>query len=348
MSAIVMEQRFREQLAEIAAKKEIGELKVRYIKQGKGGKLFETCRKEKLLYIGFGTEKSGLRGLCNQARNPKQASEAEKKIKDHWLDCQKKTSAVATRNTNTMLYVAKDEGNTLWITIENRKIYYGLTKGEELKQYAPWVDNDFNSGSAKDMKYGWCDRNILGETLDVNKISGALTKTQSTQGTMAEIQPDIACYFLKLLLSEKIKSKSHAEKARCYLGVTLAKIIQTLQPSEFEVLVDLIFANSGWKRDGELGGNIKFVDVTLKLPSTDETAGVQVKSETNDKEFQEYLDKDYRNQNFDKFFYVYHTGTVSEKIIPEEEKNVHVWDVDKVASRAIDAGLSQWIIDRAR
>ena len=86
----------------------------------------------------------------------------------------------------------------------------------------------------------------------------------------------------------------------------------------------------------------------LSFLAQGETAGVQVKTKTNQDEFQKYLDNDYSGR-FDKFFYVYHTGDVKE---PPNKDNpykngLYIWGALKVSEKAIDAGLSQWIIDRA-
>jgi hypothetical protein len=42
------------------------------------------------------------------------------------------------------------------------------------------------------------------------------------------------------------------------------------------MLVDLVFANSGWRRIGRVGKTQKTVDIELMLPTTGERAFVQV------------------------------------------------------------------------
>ena len=335
------QEHYRRQIEEIASKKD--KLEVRYIKLGKGGNMFATCLENNMLYIGFNTHLDEVRRLSNEARDPSKTELVKKEIHDHWIKKCDKTLGTASNFTNRLLEVAQDQGNTLWFTIENRKLFYGLSDGKELERFEPWVDNGFNSGSAKKMKYGWCNVTINGDVLDISKISGALTKTQATQGTIANISPGPSKYLISLILGEPLELKIKAENARTHLVSLLAEIIKDFQPSEFEVLVDLIFSNSGWKRDGELGGNIKFVDVTLKLPTTGETAGVQVKTKSDKKQAQKYLDEDFRGMGFDKFFYVYHSGSGVHK----DDVNYHSWCVKTVAEKSIDAGLTQWIIDRA-
>jgi len=337
-----MEKRFKQQLDEIEAKRDT--LEVRYIKLGQGGNKAEKCFENDLLYIGYDTHRPEVREWCNEARDVNKRDLAIHKIQNYWIEKRNKKQGTATNFTNSVLSVAKDQGNVLWFTVHKRLVYYGLTAGDDLERHLCWENIELDPGSAKRMKHGWCSKYKAGHPLEVNKLSGALTKTQSTQGTIAKIQDKPANYFLNHLLCKPLALKDRAKKARETLQEDLAEIIKDLQPTEFEVLVDLIFANSGWKRDGELGGNIKFVDVTLMLPSTGETAGVQVKTETNKRVSQQYINGDYSSQGFDKFFYVYHTGDVKK---PKRDDNLYIWGAMEVAEKAIDAGLSQWVIDRA-
>ena len=54
------------------------------------------------------------------------------------------------------------------------------------------------------------------------------------------------------------------------IRVTL-DMIRRLQPDEFEIMVELIFARNGWRRTGSVGGNQADVDVMLEHPVTEET-----------------------------------------------------------------------------
>lgn len=319
------------------------ELTVYYIKLGQAGLAFQECLERDLLYVGYDSHIPEIRELSNEMRDSKLLRSAQETLSAYWRK-QGKTAATATNFVNRIGEVVKDSGKTLWFTIENRKIYYGITAGGPLEPHKPWETGANVQGSAKKMKYGWSDLASDGSYLHLHKISGALTKTQGTRGTMAKIKAGPAKYFIKTLLGEPLQLKAAAEAARKELIIKLAEITRDLKPSEFEVLIDLIFTNSGWKRDGELGGTLKFADVTLRLPSTGETAAVQVKTKTSRREAEEYIQRDYRSQGFDKFFYVYHSGDV---IKPKDDDNYFVWGLDEVVEKAIDAGLSQWIIDRA-
>jgi len=204
-----MEQRFKDQLDEIEAKREA--LEVRYIKLGAKGKVADDCFKNNLLYIGYGTHLPEVREWCNQARDVNKRDLAVDKIQNYWVQKENKTQGTATNFTNSVLSVAEDQGNILWFTVHERRVYYGLTAGGELERFQPWEKNGDNSGSAKRMEFGWCSVNKAGHALEVNKLSGALTKTQSTQGTIAKIQDKPANYFLNHLLCRPLAIKDRAK-----------------------------------------------------------------------------------------------------------------------------------------
>lgn len=344
-----MDKRFKDQIAEIKKRQE--SLSVRFIKLGEGGGRVDVCVENNLLYLGFWTEREEYLHRANSIRTAtdKKATRlaVAKHYQKHYLDLyqrEQKASpesaarSMGTRAANTVMDIAEDSGNILWWTLHNRTIYYGLTDGGALENA-----HQFGGiGSAKKMPYGWCNLDARGEVLEESKLSGAFTKTATTRLTMAKIGDAPAEYFIKTVLGVELEFKQQALKAKSDLKSALVSIITDLRPSEFEVLVSLIFSNSGWRLDGEIGGNVKFVDVTLTLPSTRETAGVQVKTGSKKNVSQKYVDG-FEEHNMDKFFYVYHSGEAK----PSKVDNYFIWDVNVVADKVIDSGLVDWVIDRA-
>jgi len=147
-----VEQRFIHQLQEIEARRE--DLTIRYIKLGKGGGVAEECFRNDLLYIGYDTHLQEVREWCNQARETKKRDLVVHKLQRYWVDIHNKTQGTATNFANSVLSVAEDKGDVLWFTVHNRRVYYGLSAGNELEHHLSWQDNGFNSGSSKKMKYG--------------------------------------------------------------------------------------------------------------------------------------------------------------------------------------------------
>jgi hypothetical protein len=69
----------------------------------------------------------------------------------------------------------------------------------------------------------------------------------------------------------------------------IVPLMDLLTWQDFEMLVDLVFANSGWRRVGQVGKSQKSVDIELMLPTTGERASVQIKSAATKQDLAEYL-----------------------------------------------------------
>ena len=69
----------------------------------------------------------------------------------------------------------------------------------------------------------------------------------------------------------------------------IVPLMRLLTWQDFELLVDLVFTNSGWRRVGPVGKTQKTVDIELMLPTTGERAFVQVKSSAGKRDLDEYL-----------------------------------------------------------
>ena len=114
-------------------------------------------------------------------------------------------------------------------------------------------------------------------------------------------------------------------------------------PRDFELMAELIFSHSGWQRQSWTGGSQRAIDVNLRLPSTGESAFVQVKSETDDSQFDEYASYLAGTEAHACMFYVWHSGAINRK----PSSNITLWGPDVIASKVLEAGLLTWLKDRA-
>ena len=53
--------------------------------------------------------------------------------------------------------------------------------------------------------------------------------------------------------------------------------LSPLHPNDFEILVDLVFRNAGWRRVSSVGGAMKFVDMELDWIQS-QAIGIKFKS----------------------------------------------------------------------
>lgn len=71
---------------------------------------------------------------------------------------------------------------------------------------------------------------------------------------------------------------------------------------DFELLVDLVFSSSGWRRLSQVGRTQKTIDLELVLPSTAERAFVQVKSQATRASLDDYVGRLAEADAYDRMF----------------------------------------------
>jgi len=108
--------------------------------------------------------------------------------------------------------------------------------------------------------------------------------------------------------------------------------------------VGLVFSVSGWRRQGDVGGPQKTIDIEMTLPTTDERAFVQVKTSTDQAELDKYVGQ-FETLSYHRMFYVYHS---SKKPLAEpDDDTVTVVGPHKLAEMVVEAGLVSWLIRKA-
>ncbi len=111
---------------------------------------------------------------------------------------------------------------------------------------------------------------------------------------------------------------------------------------DFELLVELVFSQSGWRRVSASGGTQKTIDIELVLPTTGETAFVQVKSRTNQAQFDDYMER-FEERGDGRMFYVYHTANNALRV---EDEGVNIVGPDRLAELVLETGLFGWLLKK--
>ncbi len=302
---------------------------VRYIKLGEGGQYERDCIERGVNRIGFGTVKPERFELCAGRRWDELYGSfiAEGKVKG--------TARAFTTQVRTFF---EDDGAILWITFHAGKLYWGSVGG------APMPSAEFQ-GAIRLMQNGcWRSTDLKGQSLLKDSLSGKLTKVEGFRGTSCEVT-EARDYVIRRINGEKLKEVQTAIDKRADLEKAAIGVIRLLTPKDFELLVDLIFSTSGWRRVGVVGGPQETVDVHLTLPSTGEDAYVQVKSEATQEVLEDYLARlEERRGVFQRMFFVYHTGDIH---LPEGERPVTIVGPEELPKMVIEAGLIGWLIDKA-
>lgn len=295
--------------------------RVRYIKLGRGGKWEGECLKSGIIRIGFGSAQGQRFELCQSGR---------------WDDlfetfiAEGRDKGTANRFTNELRLFFDDDGSILWITFVGERLYWGMVGHDKP---LPHADAD---GVWRRVRGGLRCTDLKGEELTKDRLSGALTKLAAYRGTSCEV--DVSDYVIRRINGEKTPEVERAIGASEELKAAVIPLMKLLGPRDFELLADLVFTTSGWRRVGVVGKTQKTLDLDLFLPSTRERAFVQVKSETSTAELDVYVAK-MEGGPYDRMFYVFHTGEAE-----TDDPRVTIIGPEALADLVMEAGLVSWLI----
>lgn len=142
------------------------------------------------------------------------------------------------------------------------------------------------------------------------------------------------------LLDERLPELDNARQAEQKLLESMRPLIQRLSWREFELLIDLLFSTSGWRRLGATGGLQETVDLELILPTTGERAFVQIKSKASPETFNDYRNRLKQTSIYTRMFFVWHTGDVGK--VGVDEKIILIGP-SRLPQMILDAGLYTWL-----
>ena len=296
--------------------------RIRYVKLGSAGGWEGECLKKGIIRFGYGSATEIRFPLCLESRWSDLMESFIKEGKD------KRT---ATRFTNETRLFFEDDGSVLWLTFIHEQLQWGFLKPKAAERH------ESGDGVFREVEGGWRCTDMNGEPLNKDRLSGAVTKLEAYRGTSCDV--DVADYVIRRINGQKTLEVERAVVAIQELKASIVEMVKLLGPKDFEMLVDLVLSTSGWRRLGFVGKTQKTLDLDLLLPSTGERAFAQVKSDTNQTDFDKYAAHFEALEIFDRMFFVFHSGnaqTVDERIT--------VIGPDKLAEMVIDAGLATWLM----
>ncbi len=303
--------------------------RAKYIKLGAGGAYEKASFDEGKLCLSYGNIDHAI-------------GKDFEKIKSHFL-LNGVDSGAATRHAQQVFDFYTEPKDTLWITFSKGLMYWCQAE-EEVLGFDP-SEPDGRGTRYRKVIDKWHSTDIKDNPLKMNELSGNLTKTAGFRGTICNFAEDFN-YILDKINAETIQEVITAEKAETDMLDSICLLMNKLCFEDFELLVDLVFARSQWRRINKIGGAQKFFDIQMESLIIGETAGVQVKSATDKNDINKHIDtfnKDY-NSHIDKFFFVYHTPEwVQVDDVPE---NIYLINAKKLSKMVLDAGLFNWLLNK--
>ena len=146
--------------------------RVRYIKLGERGKWEKECLEKGIIRFGFSSSNAERFPLCLQRKWDELTQS---------FVTQGKSRGTATRFTNETRLFFEDDGSTLWITFIGEKLCWGFLTASPPERHA---DGD---GVCRRIDGGWRWKDLNGEPLAKDRLSGALTKLAAYRGTSCDV-----------------------------------------------------------------------------------------------------------------------------------------------------------------
>jgi hypothetical protein len=260
-------------------------------------------------------------------------------IRQHSID-QGRGDAAATRDAREAEDFYKLDETCLWITFAREHMWWAFAVPE-----VTWLGGDGSQHGERIRKTvgGWSKTDVNGLPLKINGLSTRLTKVAAYRRTICNVEAKE--YAIRRIngIQEPLIARS-AKARETMLDVTV-DALQMLDWRDFETLVDLIFARSGWNRVSAIGGNQKLIDLELEQPMTRERAAVQVKSQASQTTLDDYARGVDEAAQFKTFFFVCHSWQGPPPVTGDRD-NVHVHVGRELAQAVHRTGLQDWVLEK--
>ncbi|XYH92975.1 restriction endonuclease [Sorangium sp. So ce1128] len=135
-------------------------------------------------------------------------------------------------------------------------------------------------------------------------------------------------------------------EAKNALVLKTAQAIKNLHWKDFELLVDLVFRQSGWRRVSAVGTTMKSVDIELEDPIAGDRYQVQIKSRAT-MEIASKCKEEFSASSFRKYYFVVHTP--DHELLGAKDLDDDGFEVilpERLARMVVDGGLTGWLRDK--
>ncbi len=188
---------------------------------------------------------------------------------------------------------------------------------------------------------------MKGRPLEVGDIDGRVNAIQGYRGTICELNPqDMRTYLVNKINGSVSHEVANAVNHLERLKQSVKELVRGLHWKDFELLTDLIFSRTGLQRVSLLGGTEKDIDLELLAPVTGRRAFVQVKSQAELNTLNSSIEKFRSMDGFDDFFFVVHTSSDAIQDYKSDDYRINIIGLDRISELVINAGLTNWLIQR--
>lgn len=305
--------------------REINPSQVRFIKLGEGGEWEASCLAGGVIRLGYHSPHhlESLNGNWDAVRR-------------FWLIARKGNQGATTNSVNQIRDFYELDESSLWITFYKKRLYWCFAETEVIELS--------DQSRIRKVIGKWSSCNIYGIPLRVENIDGRVTKVQGYRGTICSVE--MQDYLIKKINGHTIDEVRTAKDCLQRLKDEVEELIKGLWWHDFELLIDLIFSKSGWQRFSVLGKTEKDIDLDVYSPATQKRAFVQIKSSTSKSDLESYLKSYDEYEQFEAMYFIFHTCKDDLNPLVADRKDIHLWDLPRIAQLVVNSGLVEWLINK--
>lgn len=296
-----------------------------YIKLGSGGKYEESSIRENKLRFGWNS-------ISVEEINQKNWAALKEKYRHEY-----KNRGSATVDINALRTIVESTPDDIWISFHASQLWWCKVAGTEV----------FEDSISRYRRVNgqWNNRDIHDQPLIINQIPGSLSKIQGFRGTVCGVKEidDLR----RLLNDQPSEAFIGISKAKEVLSREVELGIKRLHWKDFETLVDLVFRGAGWRRTSVLGEAMKYADIELEEPITNDLYQVQVKSAATLNDFEEYK-QNFSHGSFRKLYFVVHSPDEKLFVHQSVDENIELVLPNRLAQLVIEFGLTDWLLRKIR
>jgi hypothetical protein len=302
---------------------------VRYVKNGRSGQWWRAAKANGQVHLGWNTVPGELlvnpdfpeiERILRKVNGPRQG---------------------VTQDFNALRDLLDGPSQHVWMTFEDGCMWWctvldGATVnpgGESHEKGNFWLA----------CKRLWSNRSIKGKLLAISDLPGTVTTTGGFKGTVCNPRDWQAV--LRIIQDDKDPEAAAAASARGDYERAVDRIVKRLSPKDFEQLIDLILARTGWVRISTLGKTREGIDVEVENLTAREIAFVQVKSSATQDVLDDYVERFKKRRDFyARMIFAVHSP--SGKLTPPADLPIALWTGDRVAELVVRLGLGEWVESR--
>ena len=303
-----------------------------YVKLGKGGKWAEDSIQGGKIRIGW------VEQTLDDVNNWRESLIREKTLLAREQAGLPTSKTVVATDVSALGKIVHSTPEDVWITFHGLYLWW-------CRVAEAGIEEDIISKYRKTAGQ-WSHFDVEGTSFIINQIPGRLTKIQRFSGTICSLGTDEVSDLRRLLNNQPSVEFQNISSTKVALIKQVEGGLSLLHWKDFEILVDLIFRNAGWRRVSVVGESMKFVDMELEEPITGDLYQVQVKSDATIADFKEYAEQ-FIEGDFRKLYFVVHNSR-EKWASAAKYKNVELILQEQLAQMVVDFGLVNWLLKRIR